>query len=286
MAENLGEETPTLRLTLPARAENIAVVRQALTGLAAELGAAPELIDDIKTAVSEAVTNVVIHAYPEAEDGPIEISANVRGRNLEVVIRDAGVGMQPRPLDAEQPTLRVGLALIGALVDSFEVSGEEGVGTEVRLSFDLYRRADGATNSAVAALKGDADSPTTHIAVRGSEAGGAAIPKVLEMMVARSSLTLDQLADAQLLGDYLSHWSASATIDSRPLELGIENRGGSLELRIGPLDPGLGHEMVERSEVRGLGQTLDRLAHRVEVDEVDTEAGAAEYLVLEIRAPD
>ncbi|MFN2611983.1 MAG: ATP-binding protein [Solirubrobacterales bacterium] len=284
-AENVNAETPTLRLTLPARAENIAVVRQALAGLAAELGAGPELIDDIKTAVSEAATNVVTHAYPDDEQGPIEISADISGRNLEVLIRDAGVGMQPHPLDPDRPTLRVGLALIGALADSFEVSGEEGVGTEVRLSFDLYRDADGATNSAVVALHTDTDSPTTQIVVRASEPGGAAIPKVLEMLVARAGLTLDQLSDAQLLGDFLSDWSASATIDSQPLELSIEDGDGCVELCIGPLDPGLGRQMLERSEVSGLGRTLDRLADRVEVDEVKTDGGPAEYLVLEIRAP-
>jgi serine/threonine-protein kinase RsbW len=282
MADPVNKETPTLRLTLPAEAENIAVVRQALAGLAAELGVEPELVDDIKTAVSEAATNVVRHAYPDQAEGPMEVRANVSGRNLEVVIRDAGVGMQPRPLGSAEPSLRVGLALIGALADSFEVSGEDGAGTEVRLSFDLYRAAGGS--GSLGKLQGSTNSGSTQIAVRPSEPGGAAIPKVLEMLVARASLTLDELSDVQLLGDFLSHWSASATIDSRPLQVTIQEREGALELQIGPLDPGLGSRMLESSEVPGLGKTLDSLADRISIAEVKDEGGPAECLCLEIRA--
>jgi hypothetical protein len=152
----------------------------------------------------------------------------------------------------------------------------------VKLSFDLYRDADRTE------VREDAGpeiaAAETRIAVRGSEPGGAAIPKVLEMLAARNSLTLDQLADAQLLGDYLAHWNSQATIDAQPLELTIEDREGALALRIGPLAPGLGRRMIEGSEVPGLGPTLERLAQDVVVEDLQTDGGPAECVRLEIRA--
>jgi serine/threonine-protein kinase RsbW len=272
----------TLRLTVPARPENIALVRQALAGLAGALGAPRELIDDIKTAASEAATNVVTHAYPEEEEGPLEVCATVTGRHLEILVRDAGVGIQPRPIDSGQPSLRVGLALIGALADSFSVSGEEGRGTEVKLSFDLYRDADSSAREGPVESEVAADE--TRIAVRSSEPGGAAIPRVLEMLAARSSMTLDQLSDAQLLGDYLAHWNSQSTIDEQPLQMTITDRDGSLALRIGPLNPGLGKRILESSAIPGLGQTLERLAKKIDFEEASTDAGPAEFLNMEIQA--
>jgi anti-sigma regulatory factor (Ser/Thr protein kinase) len=278
----VGELNHTLRLTLPARAENIAVVRQALAGVAGALGATDKLVDDIKTAVSEAATNVVAHAYPEGEEGPLEVCATLTGRNLEILVRDRGTGIQPRPVDGESPSLRVGLALIGALTDSFSVSGEEGQGTEVKLVFDLYRDADSAES--VGEVEREVGPAEVQIAVRGSEQGGAAIPKVLEMLVARSGLTIDKLADAQLLGDHLAHWNSQTTVDARPMELKIEDENGSLTLHIGPLDPGQGARIIESSELPGLGKTLERLADELAIEKGEHGGSPVEFLRLEIRA--
>ena len=56
-------------LRLPARPENVAVVRQALTGLGDAYDLDPDLLGDVKTAVTEACNNVVLHAYAETEEG-------------------------------------------------------------------------------------------------------------------------------------------------------------------------------------------------------------------------
>ena len=64
----------TLQLSLPARAENVIVVRQAVAGLGEALGLSDQRVDDLKTVVSEACNNVVIHAY-EGEPGPLHVSA-------------------------------------------------------------------------------------------------------------------------------------------------------------------------------------------------------------------
>ena len=276
----MRSKRPTLMLTLPARAENVAVIRQALAGVAKELGASPGLIDDIKTAVSEAATNVVVHAYTDGETGPMEIRAFAVGRRLEVAVRDRGVGMQPRPVSLEESSLRVGLALIGAMASQVEIRGEKGEGTEVRLTFDIDR--EGQPVEPLDHPPRELTGEETLIAVNNAEPGGAAIPNVLELLAARSDIDLDRLSDTQLIGDFLSHWSAAATVDSKPLELAVSEGPGAIEIRIGPLEKGIAELMLKRGELPGYGNTLERIADRTEVVAAETAEGPAEFLVLEI----
>jgi serine/threonine-protein kinase RsbW len=280
---NRGSEQPTLRMTLRSDPGNIAVIRQALAGLATELGAAPDLVDDIKTAVSEAVTNAVVHGYPEGT-GPIDVSVSTAGRRLDIVVADHGCGIQPRPVAEEEPSLRVGLALIGALADEFQVRGEAGAGTEVRISFDLDRLSGEGDGARLPGLAATPREDETLIAVRGGDPGGAAIPKILEMLVARSDLGLDRLYDAQLIGDFLAKWCSDATVDSKPLEVAISEQNQGVQIRVGPLEPGVGAKMLKRSELPGLGNTLERITDRAEVTQAETDAEPADFLVLELRS--
>jgi anti-sigma regulatory factor (Ser/Thr protein kinase) len=272
--------TPTLRLTLPAEPENIAVIRHALAGVAAEAGASKELIDDIKTAASEAATNSVLHAYPsEGETGILEVAAELHDRFFEVSIRDFGIGIQPRPIESGQPSLRVGLALIGALSDSFEVRGRQGEGTEIRLGFDLDRERVAAEEPEELPATKDSTILFTK-----AEPGGAAIGRVMEMLAARANMNLDRFSDIQLVADLLAHWNNSATVDSQPLEIAIKDGVECLDIRIGPLEPGLGRRMLESGDLPGLGNALERVVDRVEITDVETVEGPAEILTLEIGA--
>ena len=280
----MSEKTaPAMQMTVLSTPENIAVVRHGLAGLAEGLGAAPDLVDDIKTAVSEAVTNAVVHGYPESM-GPIDVEASVNDRRLEIVVRDRGAGIQPRPLSDEQTSLRVGLALIGALSDEFVVRGEDGSGTELRISFDLDRGDRGEVEQleplSAQSTPGENEA---LIAIRSSVASGAAIPKVLEMFVARADLSIERLSDAHVIGDFLSNWTSEA-IDSKPLKVAITDGEGRVEIRIGPLEPGVGTRMLESNALPGLGNTLERITDRAEINRTDTDAGPAEYLVLELRS--
>ena len=126
--------TPDLELKLPARAENVAVVRHAFGGFAEALSVDEQTLADIKLAVTEACTNVVIHAYEPDEDGPLEVDASIRERRLKVVIRDRGRGIVPRP---DSPGLGLGLPLIATLAESLELGKDEADHTEVRMTFAL-----------------------------------------------------------------------------------------------------------------------------------------------------
>jgi serine/threonine-protein kinase RsbW len=125
--------TPDLELKLPARAENVAVVRHAFGGFSEVLDVDEQTLSDIKLAVTEACTNVVIHAYPDGE-GPMEIAAAFRDGRLAVAIRDEGRGMLPRP---DSPGLGLGLPLIATLAETLELGKNGDEHTEVRMTFRL-----------------------------------------------------------------------------------------------------------------------------------------------------
>ncbi len=132
-------QAPDLWLSVPARAENVAVVRQALAGLCEALSAEPRVVADVKLAVTEACTNVVVHAYPDGA-GSMEVEARPVGRSLSVVVRDHGRGIVPR---ADSPGLGLGLPMIASLSDSVEIRGDTAAGdTEIIMTFALDRRPE------------------------------------------------------------------------------------------------------------------------------------------------
>jgi anti-sigma regulatory factor (Ser/Thr protein kinase) len=133
--------TPDLELKLPARAENVAVVRHAFGGFAEALSVDEQTLADIKLAITEACTNVVIHAYEDDVDGCLEVDASIRDRRLLVIIRDEGRGIVPRP---DSPGLGLGLPLIATLAESLELGKDDDDRTEVRMTFALDESVDAA----------------------------------------------------------------------------------------------------------------------------------------------
>ena len=137
-----ADAAPDLEITLPARAENVAVVRHAVGGLGEVLEVDDQTLSDIKLAVTEACTNVVVHAYPDGE-GPMGLRASIDDRRLSLVVIDRGRGIVPRP---DSPGLGLGLPLIATLAESLELGTGRSEETEVRMTFDLGAPAtdDGA----------------------------------------------------------------------------------------------------------------------------------------------
>jgi serine/threonine-protein kinase RsbW len=134
---------PEVVLNMPARAEGVGVVRQALAGLADALAFDAAVLSDMKMAVTEACTNVVVHAYDD-KPGELEVSMSAGVDDLTIVVRDHGSGIAPKPARTEPPALGLGLPLIAALSDAFELRGSAGQGTEVRMTFAYLRDRDPA----------------------------------------------------------------------------------------------------------------------------------------------
>jgi serine/threonine-protein kinase RsbW len=134
--------TPDFELTLPARAENVAVVRHAFGGLGDALDMPDHTLADVKLAVTEACTNVVVHAYPDGE-GPMSVTAGLVDGALTVIVSDEGRGILPRP---DSPGLGLGLPLIATLATTLELGTNDRQQTELRMVFELdgVRAAEGA----------------------------------------------------------------------------------------------------------------------------------------------
>jgi serine/threonine-protein kinase RsbW len=133
-------ETPRtdVKLTLPARPENVAVVRHVLGAFAESVQLPDELIEDLRLAVTEACTNVVRHAYPDGDPGAVEISIEPRDERVRIVVADTGRGIGTSS-DTSGPGL--GLPLIAAIADTIDLQSAPGGGCRVAMTF--LRRAPG-----------------------------------------------------------------------------------------------------------------------------------------------
>lgn len=134
-----GDAGHAIRLTIPAKPEYITLGRLALTGIA-RLRAEPlaeEVLGDLKLALTEACTNSVRHAYADGE-GQVEITYELHADRLVVEVADEGEGFEP-PTDAsarlEKDELSeggLGIAIIEALADEFEIRERQSGGSALR----------------------------------------------------------------------------------------------------------------------------------------------------------
>jgi serine/threonine-protein kinase RsbW len=116
-----------------AEAASVGVARADLAGFAAGAGASDTLVDGVRLAVSEAVTNVVRHAYP-LTPGEVRVRAAIGDDGLEVVVSDDGCGVHS---DAEGAGLGLGLTLIYEVSDEMTLAPRANGGTDVRMRFSL-----------------------------------------------------------------------------------------------------------------------------------------------------
>ncbi len=131
-----------MTVTYPATPRSVATARHALSVFAAEAGADPQQVDAVRLAVSEAVTNAVLHAYPDGA-GEVHVTVALVCDELWVLVGDDGCGLEPR---SDRPGLGLGLGLITQLSDEMAVVPRAGGGTEVRMRFALVD-ADGTPPS-------------------------------------------------------------------------------------------------------------------------------------------
>ena len=136
--------TPSLRWAGTAEPETVGHLRRLLSDRATALGADDALRGRIALAVSEAVSNVVVHAYREsAEPGPVEAALAFRDGTVTISVRDHGIGFLPR---TDSPGLGLGLPLMASTADVMDITAPADGGVEVRLAFAL--RADAAVAAA------------------------------------------------------------------------------------------------------------------------------------------
>ncbi|WP_354702383.1 Anti-sigma F factor [Paraconexibacter sp. AEG42_29] len=126
--------TPHFERTLPAVPASVPQLRHALVDWASALGVDDAHMHAVRLAVSEAVTNAVMHGFIDREPGSVTVTALTDRDLLEVRVTDDGRGMGPRP---DSPGLGMGVSLIGRLCTTVDLAtGPDGGGTEVRMVFD------------------------------------------------------------------------------------------------------------------------------------------------------
>jgi len=235
-------ESPTVRLELSSKPECISLVRGMLSGIAEALAFDAELLDDLKTAVSEACNNVVLHAYGE-EPGPLVVTLVVEAGSVDVSVRDWGRGIHQ--LTPSGDRLHVGLALISALSDRSEfVSPAEG-GTEVRMEFHrslgpmpVANSIDEASQDGAASeewrgqLLGDIVVTLSPVMLLSGVLG-----RLTRALAAGSRFTLDRFSDLYLVTDALSAHAAGAARSPR-ISFALLAGKRRLEMTIGPFYPG------------------------------------------------
>jgi anti-sigma regulatory factor (Ser/Thr protein kinase) len=128
-----------------ADASSVGWARKAVAELAAVAGMEGERLEDVRLAVSEAVTNSVAYAY-EAAPGDVHVIAAVVSGELWIVIADDGMGMRRRP--SEIRGLGLGLGLMARVSDALTILTRSSGGVEVQMRFQLGERLDAAASRA------------------------------------------------------------------------------------------------------------------------------------------
>lgn len=262
-------------MVLPAKSENVAVIRHALAGLAEEIGMDEPGLADLKTVVTEACMNVVAHAY-QGQPGPLNVEAKPDPDGLTVVVRDEGGGIRPQ-VDAARDSLRLGLSLIAALSSSFSISGGLDHGTEVTMRVPL--RGGGADGKGDPVEMKPFPADRTEMVLDRSELLSPVLARVVGALAARRDLSVDRVSDAVLVTDAIADAAPSRFADGR-VRLGLDERADGIDLRLGPMEAGAASRIREELAVPEIGGSLESLADELTVEE----SGDGEYLVIRFAA--
>lgn len=128
-----------LEVKFSAKSENESLSRVIVASFAAKLDPTIEELSDIKTAVSEAVTNSIIHAYDEDESKLVYLRCEIKDRTIKVVVEDRGHGIDDveeamQPMYTSKPELErsgMGFSFMESFMDSLKVISIKGEGTKV-----------------------------------------------------------------------------------------------------------------------------------------------------------
>jgi len=147
VSTNANQAGNFMKLQFAAKSENESFARVTVAAFVSQLDPTMDEINEIKTAVSEAVTNAIIHGYENDPEGIITIEAAIEDRSVEIVIRDRGVGIENieearQPLFTTKPELErsgMGFTIMENFVDELEIVSKPNEGTTVRLKKRLEK---------------------------------------------------------------------------------------------------------------------------------------------------
>ena len=242
-------------------------------------GSIPELLDDLKTAVSEACNNVVMHAYPQAGEGQLEVVLRLDEDTLIAEVRDEGVGIdEPRLLDATEVGL--GIPVIRALAADSELRRRPEGGTEVTMRFPAEREGSRLylLPGPVAGEDDFAERLEGEAIVSASPPGvvGAVLGRLARAMAATAHFSLDRFSDVYLVCDALADSVAELAAGGR-LACALATEPKRLVVRVGPLRAGSSREITEVPSRHLHASPLERLSDELRSEQAN---GAGEVLEL------
>jgi serine/threonine-protein kinase RsbW len=130
----LSFTVPCVSMDVDAVARSVREVRRRLVAFAGEVGADRDLQGRVALAVTEAASNVVLHAYSGRPSRPLSVAADFEDGDLEVVVADEGDGLRPGP----SPGMGAGLAVIAETCDEFIVRERDAKGVELWMRFRVH----------------------------------------------------------------------------------------------------------------------------------------------------
>jgi serine/threonine-protein kinase RsbW len=265
LPEAVVSDAPTVSLKLESSPETLTLVRGMLGGVGELLALDPELLDDLKTAISEACNNVVMHAY-DGGAGPLSVFLYVLPDRIEATIRDHGRGI-PLSAPSDDRLQGVGIPIMRALAQQTAFRPVDDEGTEVWMQFAgrrddevLYRLPAEASPEEgwSERLSGDAVvslSPVSFV--------GGVLGRLARAMAARARFSLDRFSDVYLVTDALAAHAAAAATTGR-IAFGISTETRRLELTIGPFRPGAS-SALSSGQVSDVDSALRLLSDELEV---------------------
>lgn len=137
-------------LQFPSQSSNEGFIRSAVACFAAQMDPTLNELEDIKTAVSEAVTNAIVHAYPDRIGKIVMKLRQKEGQVLEIVVRDWGVGISdvdqartPLFTTGSEERAGMGFTIMESFMDELKVRSTPGKGTTVTMRRQIARRISG-----------------------------------------------------------------------------------------------------------------------------------------------
>jgi len=226
-----GTYAAVVRLDVESRPESLTLVRSLLGAVGDTLSLDPEFMDDLRTAVSEACNNVVLHAY-DVETGPLTVSLLATPEGIQVLVRDSGGGM--RRISPRADRMGVGLAVMGALSERMELRTNPGGGTDVRMWF-TYADVDPDSLSGnqnwipePASLSGD-----IVVSVKPVSLLAPVLARLTRAAAAQSRFTTDGIAEIAAVTDAVAAYAAGAS-SGDPVDFALSTTTRRVELTAGP----------------------------------------------------
>lgn len=280
-----------VRLELASKPECGILVRSVLAALGSELGWEPELLDDLKTAVTEACNNAVVHAYRD-QGGRVVVRLDADEPWIEVIVCDQGQGL--RGVSISEDHLRIGLPVISSLADRVEFLSPPQGGTEVRMSFSrdsaarkqaqsaqldphvpagearrgpdtesLHEITRSWTGHAIAELVGEGSLADGDVAlvISPGELVGPALGRLVRALAAVHHFSLNRFAGLRDLTDRLAEGAADGPGHPR-VAFSLTGTRRRLELAAGPFSAGTGGKLADLSAEAGLRELVDEVSVR------------------------